>query len=454
MMKYQLEMKQKQTLSHKMIQSAEILQMSAQELEAYIGEVAMENPIIDMEDWNSPLNDNDFQKKIDWLNQQEEHNRVYSRQEFEDAEERDMWEVIGESQEEDLSEYLRSQIVTRNLTKKQYEMVSYITNCLDTKGYLEVELEEIAKHFEISLEEAEQMLFLVQSLEPAGVGARDLKECLLLQLDRKQLKAPLVRIIISEYIELLAKNQISVISKKMKLPVDKILTEIEIIKSLNPKPGNSFTSRENLNYIVPDVTVVKLEGYYEILLNEYLYPNISINNYYRSMLAGEYSAETKDYVNSKIAQAEWVKKCISQRNETLLSVTKAVVDIQDAFFYGGRSLKPMRLIDVAEIIGIHESTVSRAVKGKYLQCTWGVFPMNYFFSKGIETTEENSMMAAEGVKEEIVRLVEEEDKKNPLSDQKIADILNKKGLKISRRTVAKYRNILGIKDAGGRKLFG
>jgi RNA polymerase sigma-54 factor len=453
-MKYQLEIKQKQALSHKMVQSAEILQMSAQELETYISGIAMENPIIDIEDWNSPLNDNEFQKKIDWLNQMEEHNLVYSKQEFGDAEERDMWEVIGESQEEDLSQYLHSQIVTKNLTKKEYQIISYIINCLDTKGYLEIDLKELEKHFEILPEEAERLLFLVQGLEPAGVGARNLKECLLLQLDRKHMNAPMLRTIISEYIDLIAKNQISVISKKMKVPVDKILAEIEILKSLNPKPGNSFASKENLNYIVPDVTVVKLEGYYEILLNEYLYPNISINNYYRSMLTGEQSDEIKNYVNSKIAQAEWVKKCIARRNSTLLSITKTIVDIQEEFFYSGCALKPMRLIDVADLIGIHESTVSRGIKGKYLQCTWGVYPMDYFFSKGIETTKENTIIAAEGVKEEIVRLVEEEDKRNPLSDQKIADILNNKGIKISRRTVAKYRNILEIKDASGRKLFG
>lgn len=452
-MNYQLEMKQKQALSHKMIQSAEILQMSAQELEAYIGEIAMENPIIDIEDWNSLLNDDEYQKKIEWLNQIEEHNRVYSRQEFGDAEERDMWEVIGESQEEDLSQYLKSQIITKELTKKENQIVSYIIDCLDSKGYLEVELKEIANHFESPLDEADRMLTIVQSLEPAGVGARNLKECLLLQLDRKELETPLVRTIISEYIELIAKNQISVISKKMKVPVEKILAEIEIIKSLNPKPGNSFTTKENLNYIVPDVTVVKLEGYYEILLNEYLYPSITINNYYRSMLTGEQSAETKNYVNSKITQAEWVKKCISQRNTTLISVVKTIVDMQEEFFYSGRSLKPMRLIDVAEIIGMHESTVSRAVKGKYLQCIWGVYPLSYFFSKGIETVEENTMVTAEGVKEEIERLVEEENKNKPLSDQKIADILNDKGFKISRRTVAKYRNILGIREASGRKVF-
>lgn len=453
-MKYQFDIKQKQNLSQNMILSTEILQMSSQELEVYISELAMENPLIDIENLDEPIsNYQDIKEKLEWLGQIDENNRVYSKQELDDENNGNIWECIGESEEDNLSRYLHSQIPVNQFNHQEYKIISFIIDNLDLKGYFVESTEEIAKQFNVKNKEIVRLLNFVQSLEPAGIGARNLKQCLILQIDRVQLDSSLTKIIVSEHLELLAKNQIAMIAKKMKVTVPQILSEVDKIKSLNPKPGNSFASRDNLSYIIPDITIVKLKGYYEVLLNEYKYPRISINLYYKNILNEEHSAETKDYVYTKMKQAEWVKKCISQRSTTLIDVAKTIVDIQEEFFFSGRGLKPMRLIDVADMIGIHESTVSRAVREKYLQCTWGVYPMNYFFSKAIEVCTVTGGISVDVIQEKIVKLIDEEDKGKPLSDQKITELLNNDGITISRRTVAKYRNILEIKDASGRKEF-
>lgn len=200
--------------------------------------------------------------------------------------------------------------------------------------------------------------------------------------------------------------------------------------------------------------MVRLGGYYEILPNEYVYPRISINQYYLKLLKSDAPGETKSYVNEKMHQAEWIKQCIFQRSQTLLAVTKAIVDVQQQFFACGPGhLKPMKLADIAGMLDIHESTVSRAVRDKYMQCSWGIYPMNYFFSKGIAAGKNTDQMTVADVKRAIREIIDGEDKKKPLSDRKIAEALAAREITLSRRTVAKYREEEGIKDASGRKMF-
>ena len=238
------------------------------------------------------------------------------------------------------------------------------------------------------------------------------------------------------------------------MTVDDVLQAMEVIRELNPKPGNSFSSRENLKYITPDVTVVKLKDYYEILLNEYMYPKMSINGYYRNMLKAGNDKETKDYVTTKVKQAEWVMQCVSQRNVTLMNVSKCIVDVQECFFtYGPGYLRPLKLADVAEMVGIHESTVSRAVKDKYLQCSWGIFPMNYFFIGAISKAGNENAATADTAKNLLKEIIADENHEKPYSDRILSEKLAERGVKISRRTVAKYREAMGIKDASGRKVF-
>ena len=393
-------------------------------------------------------------KKLEWLDSIDERHRIYYRQEYgEDSEDKrlmDYSENIGE----ELSEYLLHQLLTVELTDLEYDVIQYMVYSLDSKGYIEEELSDIARRFDTTIAFVEKQLKLLQSLDPAGVCARNLGECLLLQLNREHEKDSIACTIVSEYLEFLGKNQLHVIAKKMKLPLEDIIKACEHIKELNPKPGSGFDTRGYLKYITPDVTVVRLSNYYEILLNEYTYPKIGINHFYKQVLEKETSKETQSYIVDKIRQAEWIQNCIGQRNSTLMRVSKTIVDYQNAFFeFGTGHLKPLRLQDVARMLEIHESTVSRAIRDKYLQCSWGIFPMKYFFSKSISAERSGVKITTEQVKNTLIAVIEEEDKKKPLSDRAITERLVERGVKISRRTVAKYREELGIKDASGRKRF-
>lgn len=454
-MDIRLTVTQTQVLSQKMIQSMEILQMSCQELNEYIKEVALENPVVDIEEGYEVTDKaSDLVKKLEWLDSIDERHRIYYRQEYgEDSEDKrlmDYSENIGE----ELSEYLLHQLLTVELTDLEYDVIQYMVYSLDSKGYIEEELSDIARRFDTTIAFVEKQLKLLQSLDPAGVCARNLGECLLLQLNREHEKDSIACTIVSEYLEFLGKNQLHVIAKKMKLPLEDIIKACEHIKELNPKPGSGFDTRGYLKYITPDVTVVRLSNYYEILLNEYTYPKIGINHFYKQVLEKETSKETQSYIVDKIRQAEWIQNCIGQRNSTLMRVSKTIVDYQNAFFeFGTGHLKPLRLQDVARMLEIHESTVSRAIRDKYLQCSWGIFPMKYFFSKSISAERSGVKITTEQVKNTLIAVIEEEDKKKPLSDRAITERLVERGVKISRRTVAKYREELGIKDASGRKRF-
>ena len=463
-MELRMDVSQALVMSQKMIQSTEILQMGSLELENYIKDLSMENPVVDLEDgYDGASKDEsetretteiqeDVVKKLEWLNSSDEQNRVYYSQDY-DVSEIEQWN-FSVDEDEDLTHFIMSQLVGAPIDEAALEIISYMVLSLDSKGYLNEDFEDMALRFGVSEDEIEKCLHILQGLEPAGVGACNLKECLMLQLDRMDVQDAIVRTIVGDYLEQLGKNQLHVIAKKMKVSLDEVSEAVKVIKALNPKPGRGFSSREKLKYITPDVTVVRLGGYYEILLNEYAYPRISINSYYLKLLKSDAPKETKTYVTEKVHQAEWIKNCIQQRNKTLLNVTKTIIDMQQTFFAAGPgNLKPMKLVDVAEILGVHESTVSRAVKDKYMQCSWGVYPLNYFFSKGIATMDMFTKITPEDVKKAIREIIDGEDKKKPLSDRKISEALAEREIALSRRTVAKYREEEGIKDASGRKVF-
>ena len=276
-MDLKMEVTQTLGLSQRMIQSTEILQMSAQELDTYLKELAVENPVVDIEEKfdksGESERDAELQKKLEWLASSDEQNRVYYSEEYssDDDDNQDMWNV-SDNRGEDLAEYLISQLVTIPLTDKEQAIAEYLIDLLDSRGYLTEETDQIAAQLETEEDEVARMLQVVQSLEPAGVGARNLSECLLIQMDRLKITDPIARKIAENYLEQLGKNQLPQIARKLKVTVDDVLQAMEVIRELNPKPGNSFSSRENLKYITPDVTVVKLKDYYEILLNEYMYP--------------------------------------------------------------------------------------------------------------------------------------------------------------------------------------
>lgn len=461
-MDLKLQVKQNQILSQRMIQSAEILQMTSQELNTYINDLALENPVIDIMEPSSEDRRQESIEQQQWLNSfNEENYYLYQRQNNDDDYDfKSSWN-INTDDGETLSDYLWSQMITENYDAGETEIIHFMLESLDSKGYLSETIEDIAAYFKTDEAVILNLLDALQQLDPAGVCARSLEECLKLQLKRRQMLTPVLSSIIDNDLELVAKNQIPAIARKLRLSPEEAAGCCQIIKSLNPKPGVSFSSREKLRYIIPDVTIIKFKDHFDILLNESMYPGIEVNSYYRQMNQNPDSEELKEYLGNKIRQAEWVKQCIAQRSRTLMDVSKALLERQEDFFsFGPSHLAPLRLADIAEALGIHESTVSRAVSKKYLQCSWGVYPMNFFFSRAAarkEATDSSEpgarALTAADIKQALHRIIEGENKKKPFSDRLLAEKLAEEGISISRRTVAKYREEEGIADASGRKEY-
>lgn len=453
-----LEQSQKQTLSQKMLQSVGILQMTAQELNEYANELMLENPVVDLAEPEADTRKSIDADRMEYSSYEE---RYYLRQRQNNDDEydfRDSWN-INTDDGETLQEYLWSQLIRENFTEKEMDILKFMLECLDTKGYLTEETAEISRFFGVSEAEVEEYVVVLQSLEPAGICARNLQECLKLQLKRNGQLTEALEQIIDECLEMIAGNKLPYISKAYDIPMDEVVEYCRLIRALDPKPGIGFSDRERLHYIIPDVVVVKFEEYFDIMLNQSICPKIEVNSFYRSMMKDKEAKEVKEYLGKKIQQAEWVQQCIVQRNHTLLNVSNAIVKYQIDFFEKGVNyLKPLRLIDIAGELDIHESTVSRAVSNKYLQCSWGVFPLNFFFSRGVmqkksvQASSGESVTAA-GIKRALAEIIEQEDKKKPYSDRIISEKLEERGISISRRTVAKYREEDGIPGASGRKVF-
>ena len=460
-MDLKLQVKQTQTLSQRMIQSAEILQMTSQELNTYINELALENPVIDIVEPPTAEEQRESIEQQEWLNSfNEENYYLYQRQNNDDDYDfKSSWN-INTDDGETLQDYLWSQLITENFTDQETEIIKFMLECLDNKGYLEESIETIASYFRTDTEIVEDLLSDLQALDPSGVCARTLEECLKLQLERRDMLTPVLESIIDNCLEMVAKNQIPAIARKLRLSPTETAGYCQIIKSLNPKPGVSFSSRDQLRYIIPDVTIVKFKDHFDILLNESMYPTIELNSYDRQMNQNPESSELKEYLGNKIRQAEWVKQCVTQRGKTLMQVSRAILEHQEEFFtFGPAHLNPLRLADIAQELDIHESTVSRAVSKKYLQCSWGVYPMNFFFSRSVAVQESSSSesgtqsVTAADIKRVLREIIEEENKKKPYSDRLLGEKLAERGISISRRTVAKYREEEGIADASGRKEY-
>ena len=460
-MDLKLQVKQTQTLSQRMIQSAEILQMTSQELNTYINELALENPVIDIVEPPTAEEQRESIEQQEWLNSfNEENYYLYQRQNNDDDYDfKSSWN-INTDDGETLQDYLWSQLITENFTDQETEIIKFMLECLDNKGYLEESIETIASYFGTDTEIVEDLLSDLQALDPSGVCARTLEECLKLQLERRDMLTPVLESIIDNCLEMVAKNQIPAIARKLRLSPAETAGYCQIIKSLNPKPGVSFSSRDQLRYIIPDVTIVKFKDHFDILLNESMYPTIELNSYYRQMNQNPESSELKEYLGNKIRQAEWVKQCVTQRGKTLMQVSRAILEHQEEFFtFGPAHLNPLKLADIAQELDIHESTVSRAVSKKYLQCSWGVYPMNFFFSRSVAVQESRSnesgaqSVTAADIKRVLREIIEEENKKKPYSDRLLGEKLAERGISISRRTVAKYREEEGIADASGRKEY-
>jgi RNA polymerase sigma-54 factor len=319
-------------------------------------------------------------------------------------------------------------------------------------GYLSVSLEEISKEFNISIEKLESVLRIVQSLEPPGVGARDIKECLLIQL-REKGNYPLAERIITDYMNELRLRKYNEIAKKLRVSRAKLKEMINIISSLEPYPGRQFYS-EGIRYIIPDVIVERRDGKLEVTLNATMIPRLRVNRYFEELLRKrDIDGRVRDFVSERVRRARAFIQSIEQRENTLIRVTKAIIEHQPEFFEKGPLyLRPMTLKDIARAVDLHESTVSRITSSKYVQTPFGVFRLKYFFSTSIQS-EDRRQISTRSIKELIREIIENESSgsRKKLSDQKIAEILSKRGIKIARRTVAKYRKELQILPSNIRR---
>ena len=451
-----LNLKQTQTLSPQMMQAMEILQMGSQELLEYIQETLQENPVLESEERRQPEESPEdalLRRKLEWLESTDVQNRWYHQEDAQDLSDLTVGAVGADPGEESLYYYLRSQIQFETLPKPLAAAVRCVLESLSGNGYLDDPIADLATHAGVDEKTMERAVELVQALEPAGVGARNLSECLCLQLTRRgETGLPLT--IADRYLEAMSKDHYNLIARETGASREDIQAACKVIRSLNPRPGAGFAPREALGYITPDLVVVSFEDHFEILSNDYYFPSLKVSSYYHQLMRSTDESQVKDYLTNKVRQAKWVVNSVEQRRSTLMACANCIVERQESFFRRGPGhLRPMTLADVAQALDVHESTVSRAVKDKYLQCAHGVFPLGYFFSRALPAGSGGDSVSAEQAKSAIKKLIAAEDKKKPLSDQKLCQLLTEQGIEISRRTVAKYRDELGISSTSGRKQF-
>lgn len=386
-----------------------------------------------------------------------EWNEIYDDAEYyssphqkEDVEEHNFTDFVPIK--ESVFDNLKKQLRLSSLDEQDYKIGEYIIGNLDENGYLTVSLNEIALEFDIPLSKAESVLKIIQTFEPSGIAARDLKECLIIQLNDLGVKDPVFFEIVNNHLNMLQKKKFKEIAKKLNIPISKVAHAFNRISTLEPKPGRAL-SKEQTIYVKPDVIVKKIDNKYCYFINEGDLVNLKINSLYRNMLKGgnTFSKDEKRYAVDKFKSAVWLIKNIEKRKNTILKVTEVIMEHQKEFLEKGTEfLKPLTLREVAEIVGMHESTIARVTTSKYVETPRGIFELKYFFSSGLEN-ESGEMESSIAVKQKIKTLIDNENPKKPLSDQTISKLLTKEGIQIARRTVAKYREQIKILPAKYRR---
>ena len=356
--------------------------------------------------------------------------------------------------QETLQQNLIGQLNQSVLSASDRKAAELIIGNIDDNGFLQSTPEEMALNSGIPNEDFEKMLALIQSFYPAGVGARDLREALLIQLQRQGKENTLEHKIVSEHMEDLGRRRFPEIARRIGISVEDVQKAANNIARLNPRPGQVFAAAPQ-NYVLPDVIVEKVDGEYQIIFNNEQIPHLRISNLYKDIIASgnTQSSEVKDYIRDKIRSGKFLIRSIHQRQQTIFNIAQQIVSRQHDFLEHGPShLKPMTMREVADAVGVHETTVSRAVSGKYMATPQGIFEMKYFFTSGYQTSTGDSLSNI-SVKEAILDLVKHENGSAPLSDHEIVEILGERGIPIARRTVAKYRDELNILPSHMRRKY-
>lgn len=437
------ELRQELKLTPQLLQSMEILQMNSQELLEYLGRITEENPLLEQEDAHDLRSAyEELRQKASWID-----GGVYGATfTHEDGELPERGRVDRET--ESLSAFLCDQLDRKRLPKPLLALSKYIAELVDEDGYLTGEDMESLLDLKIPQALIDQALETVQGLEPAGVGARSLSECLLLQLSRREDVSPSVLDIAARFLPELGRKHYGPISRALGIGVEEIQAAEKVIAELDPHPGRAFQPAEPTVYVRPGIFIVELDGELKAILNEYYLPRISVSTYYARLLKESDEKETREYLQQKMQQAKWLMSSLERRGSTLRRCADAILAAQRPFFAGETgTLAPMSLSSLAEMLEVHPSTISRTTRGKYLQCRQGTYPLRYFFSRAVGGLGASQ----QAVKQRLLALVKAEDPRHPLSDQRLCALLSESGMAVARRTVAKYRMELGIGSSTARK---
>lgn len=448
-----IEQTQKLSMTPELIQAIQILQYNNQELNEYIDKEILENPILESEYHKESDTDIDIDSLRDQLIQADENVEAYKQWESHSTGDEYSYENFV-AFNYTLTEFLIEQLHFSSLKGQDAGIGRYIIENIDDNGYLSMSLEEICRVLDVDLDSCERVLDVIHTFEPSGVGARDLNECLIIQLASLGELTDEIEFIISNRLKDLADNKYALISKEVGISPSEVQDIADLIKTLEPKPGRGFDSDNSVKYIIPDIYVEAVNDEYIVNANDASTPSLHISSYYNSLIEEAKSdKELSNYLNNRFNSAMWLMKSIEQRKKTIYNVASAIVQFQNDFFAkGDKFLKPLTLKQIAETVGVHESTVSRAINGKYMQCPRGVFELKYFFTGGI-LNDDGSGVSSNSIKSMIKEFVDAEDDKKPLSDSKISELLHEKGIDISRRTVAKYRDDIGILPSSKRRRF-
>ena len=437
------ELRQELKLTPQLLQSMEVLQMNSQELLEYLGKLSEENPTLELSD--APDLRSSFaelRQKASWLDAGT-FGATFTHEEGSAMEPGALDREL-----DSLTSFLCDQLERKRLSKPLLALSKYLAEMVDEDGYLAQEDLDGLAEMKIPQAMVDQALDLLQSLEPAGVGARDLSECLVLQLSRQKKAVPYAMDIAARFLTELSRKHYGPISKALGITVPEIQAAEKAIAALEPHPGRAFQPAEPTVYARPDVFIVELEGELRVMLNEYYLPRISINGYYSDLARESDDPEARTYLKEKLRQTKWLLESLERRGSTLRRCAQAVLDTQRAFFEGRTTeLAPMSLSSLAEILELHSSTVSRAVRDKFLQCRQGTYPLRYFFSRSVGLQG----MSRQAVKQRLMLHLKDEDPAHPLSDQTLCKLLEQEGIPLARRTVAKYRSELGIGSSTARR---
>ena len=484
-LKQQLRLSQSLVMTPQLQQAIKLLQLSQLELVASVQAELEQNPVLEevAEGDEEPLRDNvaeagleaipeqtteqeahsgegaieaaaDRLADIDWQSYAEAYPQTSYAGSGGGEEERRSFEATA-TKRESLQDHLSWQLQLSSMPQEDQLASSWVIGNIDDNGFLQSPTEEIARQSGVPLERVEAALARIQRLDPPGIAARDLRECLLLQLDALRVKDALVRVLVSEHLDQLQKREFKSLMRDTGATIEALAAAAVVIGNLEPRPGRAFGGEEPI-YIVPDIYVHKIGDNFHVVLNEDGLPKLKLNALYRDVLAKsrDVAKDTREYVQERVRAALWLIKSIHQRQRTIFKVMESIVRFQREFFDRGIAyLRPLNLRDVADDIGMHESTVSRVTTNKYCHTPQGIFELKYFFNSSINRVD-GEAIASESVKERIRKLVSVEDRRNPLSDQRIAEILKGTNIDIARRTVTKYREAMNILSSTQRRQVG